>query len=205
MNKPTQPKDPILSHNQLVKIGRPRLVVISEGPRWVKNGSLCVIKVIADKVPHVYFTENRDIANKFSQYVGQSVVLIASGNSKQGTDAMEIQSAGVKASELVEKSPQSPQIAPQQEIKPLESKDREAKVFICKAANLMRLCVKKANDIAVELALPDLHRQGIATSMFIQADRHGFISAMPIQAYTPEQLGWGASKADSLQTPQPNE
>lgn len=205
MNKSNQPKDPILSHNQLVKIGRPRLVVISEGPRWVKNGSLCVIKVIVDKIPHVYFTENRDIANKFSQYVGQSVVLIASGNSKQGTDTMEIQSAGIKASELVEKAPQSPQVEPQVEIKPPESKDREAKVFICKAANLMRLCVKKANDIAVELALPDLHRQGIATSMFIQADRHGFISAMPIQAYTPEQLGWGASKADSLQTPQPNE
>jgi len=207
MNKSNQPKDPILSHNLLVKIGRPRLVVISEGPKWVKNGSLCVIKVIADNVPHVYFTENRDIANKFSQYVGQSVCLIASGNSKQGTDSMEIQPAGIKASELVKPKEvaQSPQLAPQEEIKPPESKDREAKVFICKAANLMRLCVKKANDIAVELDLPDLHRQGIATSMFIQADRHGFISAMPIQAYSPEQLGWGASKAESLKTPQPNE
>lgn len=205
MNKSTQPKDPILSHSQLVKSGRPRLVVISEGPKWVKNGSLCVIKVIVDGVPHVYFTENKEIANKFSQHIGQSVVLIASGNSKQGTDSMEIQSAGIKASELIKEAPQSPHKTPEPQIKAPEAQDREAKVFICKAANLMRLCVKKANDIAVELALPDAHRQGIATTLFIQADRHGFISSMPVQAYTPDQLGWGASKADSLKTPQPNE
>lgn len=207
MNKSTQPKDPILSHSQLVKSGRPRLVVISEGPKWVKNGSLCVIKVIVDGVPHVYFTENKEIANKFSQHIGQSVVLIASGNSKQGTDSMEIQSAGIPASELIKRKevPQSSQNAPQEEIKNPEPKDREAKVFLCQAANLMRLCVKKANDIAVELGLPNEHRQGIATSMFIQADRHGFISAMPVSAYSPDQLGWGASKADSPKTPQPEE
>jgi hypothetical protein len=69
----------------------------------------------------------------------------------------------------------------------------------------MRLCVKKANDIAVELDLPNEHRQGIASSLFIQADRSGFTFKMPINAYTPEELGWGASKADSLTTPQPEE
>jgi len=207
MNKSTQPKDPILSHSQLVKSGRPRLVVISEGPKWVKNGSLCVIKVIVDGVPHVYFTENKEIANKFSQHIGQSVVLIASGNSKQKTDSMEIQPAGIPASELIKpkEAPQSPQKAPQEEIKNPEPKDREAKVFLCQAANLMRLCVKKANDIAVELGLPNEHRQGIATSMFIQADRHGFISAMPVSAYSPDQLGWGASKAESPKNPEPQE
>ena len=207
MNKSTQPKDPILSHSQLVKSGRPRLVVISEGPKWVKNGSLCVIKVIVDSVPHVYFTENKEIANKFSQHIGQSVVLIASGNSKQGTDSMEIQSAGVPASELIKRKevPQSSQNAPQEEIKNPEPKDREAKVFLCQAANLMRLCVKKANDIAVELGLPETHRQGIATTLFIQADRQGHIFKMPVSAYSPDQLGWGASKADSPKTPQPEE
>jgi hypothetical protein len=68
----------------------------------------------------------------------------------------------------------------------------------------MRLCVKKANDIAVELNLPEQHRQGIATTLFIQADRQGHIAAMPITAYTPEQLGFGASKAESLKNPEPN-
>lgn len=207
MNKSTPPKDPILSHSQLVKSGRPRLVVISEGPKWVKNGTLCVIKVIVDGVAHVYFTNNKEIANKFSQHIGQSVVLIASGNSKQGTDSMEIQSAGVPASELIKRkeAPQSPQNDPQEEIKSPEPKDREAKVFLCQAANLMRLCVKKANDIAVELGLPETHRQGIATTLFIQADRQGHIFKMPVSAYSPDQLGWGASKADSPKTPQPEE
>lgn len=207
MNKSTQPKDPILSHSQLVKSGRPRLVVVSEGPKWVKNGSLCVIKVIVDGVPHVYFTENKEIANKFSQHIGQSVVLIASGNSKQGTDSMEIQSAGVPASELTKRkeTPQSSQNATQEEIKAPEPKDREAKVFLCQAANLMRLCVKKANDIAIELGLPNEHRQGIASSLFIQADRHGHIFKMPVSAYTPDQLGWGASKADSPKNPEPEQ
>ena len=223
MNKSTQPKDPILSHNNLVKSGRPRLVVISEGPRWVKNGSLCVIKVIVDGVAHVYFTENKDIANKFSQHIGQSVVLIASGNSKQGTDSMEIQSAGIKASELIKQpvidvvaskpapqwntvnTSQSPQNAPQQEIESPEPKDRAAKVFLCQAANLMRLCVKKANDISVELGLSETHRQGIATTLFIQADRQGHIFKMPVSAYSPDQLGWGASKAESPKNPEPQE
>jgi hypothetical protein len=38
--------------------------------------------------------------------------------------------------------------------------------------------------------------------MFIQADRAGYTFKMPLQPYTPEELGWGASKADSLTTPQ---
>jgi hypothetical protein len=155
----------------------------------------------------VYFTENKDIASKFQQYVGKSVVLIASGNSKQKTDSMEIQPAGVPASSLP-----AAQSAPQQAQKPVEKvitapahPDKDAKQFLCQAANLMRLCVKKANDIAVELNLPEQHRQGIATTLFIQADRQGHISAMPITAYTPEQLGFGASKAESLKNPQAND
>jgi hypothetical protein len=200
-----QPKSPVLSHFSLAKNG-PKLVVIKSPPKWVKANTLCVIELIVDNVPHVYFTENRDISEKFQQYVGKSVVLIASGNSKQKTDSMEIQPAGVPASSLP-----APQNAPQSPQKPVETvitapvhRDKEAKQFLCQAANLMRLCVKKANDISVELGLPDQHRQGIATTMFIQADRQGFIQAMPITAYTPEQLGFGASKAESLKNPEPN-
>lgn len=202
-----KPKDPVLSHYTLVKNG-PKLVAIRSNPKWVKNNSLCVIELAVDGINHVYFTENKDIAAKFSQHIGKSVVLIASGNSKQKTDSMEIQEAGVPASSLP--NAPAPKSAPQQPQKPAETvitapahKDKEAKQFLCQAANLMRLCVKKANDIAVELNLPEQHRQGIATTLFIQADRQGHISAMPITAYTPEQLGFGASKAESLKNPQP--
>jgi len=206
-----QPKSPVLSHFTLAKNG-PKLVVIKSPPKWVKANTLCVIELIVDNVPHVYFTENRDISEKFQQYVGKSVVLIASGNSKQKTDSMEIQPAGVPASSLPSVSGKSdlqsqsnmPQKAPEGVITAPVHKDKEAKQFLCQAANLMRLCVKKANDIAVELNLPEQHRQGIATTLFIQADRQGHISAMPITAYTPEQLGFGASKAESLKNPEPN-
>ena len=201
-----QPKAPVLSHFTLAKNG-PKLVVIKSPPKWVKSNSLCVIELIVDGVAHVYFTENKDIASKFQQYVGKSVVLIASGNSKQKTDSMEIQPAGVPASSLPasQSAPQSPQKPVEKVVTAPAHPDKDAKQFLCQAANLMRLCVKKANDIAVELNLPDQHRQGIATTMFIQADRQGFIQAMPITAYTPEQLGFGASKAESLKNPQAND
>jgi hypothetical protein len=201
-----QPKAPILSHFTLAKNG-PKLVAVKSPPKWVKNNSLCVIELIVDGVAHVYFTENKDIASKFQQYVGKSVVLIASGNSKQKTDSMEIQPAGVPASSLpaAQSAPQSPQKPVEKVITAPSYPDKDAKQFLCQAANLMRLCVKKANDISVELGLPDQHRQGIATTMFIQADRQGFIQAMPITAYTPEQLGFGASKAESLNSPQAND
>ena len=200
-----QPKSPPLYHSTLAKNG-PKLVAVKSAPKWVKQNTLCVIELIVDGVVHVYFTENRDIASKFQQYVGKSVVLIASGNSKQKTDSMEIQPAGVPASSLpaAQSAPQSPQKPAETVITAPVHRDKEAKQFLCQAANLMRLCVKKANDIAVELNLPEQHRQGIATTLFIQADRQGYISSMPITAYTPEQLGFGSSKAESLKNPEPN-
>ncbi len=201
-----QPKAPVLSHFTLAKNG-PKLVVIKSPPKWVKSNSLCVIELIVDGVAHVYFTENKDIASKFQQYVGKSVVLIASGNSKQKTDSMEIQPAGVPASSLpaAQSAPQSLQKPVEKVITAPAHPDKDAKQFLCQAANLMRLCVKKANDIAVEMNLSNEHRQGIASSLFINADRHGFITSMPITAYTPEQLGFGSSKAESLNNPQAND
>jgi hypothetical protein len=200
-----QPKSPVLSHFSLAKNG-PKLVVVKSPPKWVKQNTLCVIELIVDNVPHVYFTENRDISEKFQQHVGKSVVLIASGNSKQKTDSMEIQPAGVPASSLPNApiASQSPQKAPESVVAAAKTPEREAKEFLCKAANLMRLCVKKANDIAVEMDLSSEHRQGIASSLFINADRHGFVAAMPINPYKPEQLGFGASRAESLKNPEPN-
>jgi hypothetical protein len=201
-----QPKAPVLSHFTLAKNG-PKLVVIKSPPKWVKSNSLCVIELIVDGVAHVYFTENKDIASKFQQYVGKSVVLIASGNSKQKTDSMEIQPAGVPASSLpaAQSAPQLPQKPVEKVVTAPAHPDKDAKQFLCQAANLMRLCVKKANDIAVELNLPEQHRQGIATTLFINGDKQGYISSMPITAYTPEQLGFGSSKAESLKNPQAND
>lgn len=199
-------KDPTINHSSLVKSG-PKLLTIATTPKTITRKAdqkrFHMVSLDIDGVMHTYFIPNRDIEENLKQYVGKTVVVIASGNDKQGTATMEIQAAMVKASTLdkpvVERKPTA------EPVKNPEPKDREAKAFLCQAANLMRLCVKKANDIAVELDLPNEHRQGIASSLFIQADRSGFTFKMPISAYTPEELGWGASKAESLTTPQPEE
>jgi len=197
-------KDPTINHSSLVKSG-PKLLTIATTPKTITRKAdqkrFHMVSLDIDGVMHTYFIPNKDIEESLKQYVGKTVVVIASGNDKQGTATMEIQAAMVKASSL-----DKPVVAHKPTAEPVknpEPKDREAKAFLCQAANLMRLCVKKANDIAVELDLPNEHRQGIASSLFIQADRSGFTFKMPISAYTPEELGWGASKADSLTAPQP--
>lgn len=212
--KPNQHKEktPTIQHAELVKNG-PKLVTIKSVPKVItrktdqKKFHLVTIEV--NGVDHTYFIPNKEIEDSLKEHVGKTVVLIASGNDKQGTATMEVQAAMVKASALEQgkqqEVPREPQKPAGEAIKNPEPKDREAKVFLCQAANLMRLCVKKANDIAVELDLPNEHRQGIAGSLFIQADRSGHTFKMPIQPYTPEELGYGASKADSLKSPQPEE
>lgn len=201
----TQDKDPVIYHSELVKNG-PKLVTIKSVPKVITRKSdqkrFHLVTVELNGVNHTYFIPNQTIEDSLKQYVGKTVVLIASGNDKQGTATMEIQAAMTPASSLPN-APQEPQKAPERPSKAPESGDREAKTFLCQAANLMRLCVKKANDIAVELDLPNEHRQGIATTLFIQADRQGYIFKMPINAYSPEELGWGSSKADSLKNPEP--
>ena len=199
-------KDPTINHSSLVKSG-PKLLTIATTPKTITRKAdqkrFHMVSLDIDGVMHTYFIPNKEIEENLKQYVGKTVVVIASGNDKQGTATMEIQAAMVKASSLdkpvvVHKPTAEP-------VKNPEPKDREAKAFLCQAANLMRLCVKKANDIAVELDLPNEHRQGIAGSMFIQADRAGYTFKMPLQPYTPEQLGWGSSKETSLIKPIPNE
>jgi hypothetical protein len=211
-NQQERKKDPILNHSDLVKNG-PKLVTIKSVPRVITRKSdqkrFHMITIEVGGADHTYFIPNKDIEDSFKEYVGKTVVLIASGNDKQGTATMEIQAAMVKASELGQNKPQDiprePQKPAGEAIKNPEPKDREVKVFLCQAANLMRLCVKKANDIAVELDLPNEHRQGIASSLFIQADRSGHTFKMPIQPYTAEELGYGASKANSLKNPEAEE
>jgi hypothetical protein len=207
-NQQQHKKDPILNHSDLVRNGV-KLVTIKSVPKVVTRKSdqkrFHMVTIEVNGADHTYFIPNKEIEDALKEHVGKSVVLIASGNDKQGTAMMEIQAAMVKGSTLVQDAPREPQKPAGEAVKNPEPKDREVKVFLCQAANLMRLCVKKANDIAVELDLPNEHRQGIATSLFIQADRSGHTFKMPIQPYTPEELGYGASKAESLKTPQPEE
>jgi hypothetical protein len=211
-NQKQYDKTPSLHHGDLVKNG-PKLVTIKSVPKVIVRKTdqkkFHLVTVEVGGADHTYFIPNKDIEEAFKEYVGKTVVLIASGNDKQGTATMEIQAAMVKASALGQDKPQEAPREPQkpagEAIKNPEPKDREVKIFLCQAANLMRLCVKKANDIAVELDLPNEHRQGIASSLFIQADRSGHTFKMPIQPYTPEELGYGASKANSLKNPEAEE
>lgn len=210
--------DEKLYHSTLVKAGKPTAVTVMSNPKWVKGGTLCVVELKYNGVKHVYFTKNREIASKFDGWVGKSVMLIASGNEKMGTENMEIQECAVpnfeqstgKSVPKITTQPvakwntdtvPTPKPQPQQP----SHKDLEAKKYLCQAANLMRLCVKKANDIAIELGLPDAHRQVIASGLFINADRAGYINAMPINAYSPEELGMGASNGANLAKPEPSE
>jgi hypothetical protein len=223
--KKEYPKTTTLYHSDMVKNGRPLLVTIKK-TKWVEKQSSYVVELIFNDALHSYWTNNRDIVEGFQKHENQRVCIIATGNQKQNTDEMQFQPAGIPASSLppvnpigprpeviVESKPaafktvtttHAPQKAPQSVVEAAKTPEREAKRFLCQAANLMRLCVKKANDIAVELNLPEQHRQGIATTLFIQADRQGHIPAMPIDPYKPEQLGFGASKAESLKNPEPN-
>ncbi len=157
--------------------------------------------------PHNYWTTNRDIVGDFQKHVGYEVVMHATGDDRMNTDNMKIERSGVPTNVAIERPAtiaEKPQTPPQAPVKPPEAAtaaaktpEREAKRFLCQAANLMRLCVKKANDIAVELNLPEQHRQGIATTLFIQADRQGHIPAMPIEPYKPEQLGFGKPASEN--------
>jgi hypothetical protein len=197
-----RPKSPALWHSELVK--QPRLVTV-KAVKVVKNGEKCLAELIVDGIEHVYWINKPEIKAALEAHIGQQVVLIGSGNDKQGTESVEVQAAGVSGATI----PQPPtnkwgtpppvaQPAPQQAqptapvhvpAQALHGGELAAKKFLCQASNLMRLCIKKAHDIKVEFDLPDEHRQVIASSLFIQADRNGHVAGMPIQPFTLEQLG----------------
>lgn len=212
-NTNNRPKDPTLYHSALVKDG-PKLVTVMGAPKMVKNNTLCLVELLVDGMKHVYWVDTPEIKAGFDSHVGQQVVLMASGNSKQGTARMEFQLAGVPATQIpqpaqtvavapVVSQPKTFNVVVPPQQAPRDKSDKDAKIFLCQAANLMRLCVKKANDIKIELGLSDEHRQGIATTLFIQADRKGFIDSMPVNPYTPAELGFGASNSQNLAEAQP--
>jgi hypothetical protein len=203
-------KDPTLSHSALVK-RQATLVKVLTAPKTIntKDGrTFTIVDLEVDGVKHAHFIDSDEIRAGFIQHVGQQVVLIASGNSKNRTAKIDFQSAGVPASRLPQQAAVTPQNTPKIEPKTVSApthNDKAVKQYLCQAANLMRLCVKKANDIAVEMGLPPEHRQGIATTLFIQSDRKGFVDLMPISAFTPQELGFGSSKADKLNEPTAND
>jgi hypothetical protein len=184
------------------------LVKVLTAPKTIntKDGrTFTIVDLEIDGVKHAHFIDSDEIRAGFIQNVGQQVVLIASGNSKSGSAKIDFQSAGIPASKLPQQTPvTAPKIEPKIVSAPIHN-DKAVKQYLCQAANLMRLCVKKANDIAIEMGLPPEHRQGIATTLFIQSDRKGFVDLMPISAFTPQELGFGSSKAEKLNDPEAND
>jgi hypothetical protein len=198
-----RPKTPSLWHSQLVK--QPRLVTV-KSLKFIQKLDKFVAELIIEGVEHAYWINKPEIKASLDPYIGQQVVLIGSGNDKQGTETLEVQSAGVSGATIpqpttnkwaaaapVTQQPTQHAPVPTQPVhvppQALHGGERAAKQFLCQASNLMRLCVKKAHDIMVEFGLPEEHRQGISTTLFIQADRAGHIAGMPIQPFTLEQLG----------------
>ena len=205
--KPIQYENhPAIQHSNLRE---GRNVKVAAPPKWVKNNTLCVIELEANGVRRNYWTKKKSIADAFLPFIGKEIHLKTCGDDRRDTDTVIIQEVGKVPPEEAAKLPKR-EAQPVREVAPQKPEttnpphdDLDAKRFLCQASNLMRLCVKKANDIAIELDLPPEHRQGIGTTLFIQSDRMGYIKKMPIKPYTPEELGWGASRGDSLKIPQP--
>jgi hypothetical protein len=164
-----QQKTPSIFHSALV--GNPTQVTIKSAPRSVKNGQLIVVDVLHDGVQHGLFCENQAIADGFANLIGETVVLVAEGSRAKAT--MEFRSVGGGAIKPVAK-PIAGQAAQSTHT------ERDAKIYLCQATNLMRLCCKKAADISVELSLDAAREQSIAASLFINASQGGFIKAMPL-------------------------
>ena len=84
-------KDPIINHSSLVKSG-PKLLTIATTPKTITRKAdqkrFHMVSLDIDGVMHTYFIPNKDIEDSLKQYVGKTVVVIASGNDKQGTATM---------------------------------------------------------------------------------------------------------------------
>jgi hypothetical protein len=191
-------------HSELVKRGGTNLTIKS-APRWVKNNTMCVCTVVDNGEECGLFIDSEQIEEALKSHVGQEVFVIASGSKKAGDAMVVIQPVGQGHPAPAQRGFPQQQTSQPTSHQPATTSPsaniRDAKVFFCQGANLMRLAVKKANDIAVELGLPNEHRQGMATTFFIQAERAGLLSSMPVDPFTPEELGWGASSQPSQPEP----
>lgn len=196
-------KTATLSHNFLSR-GGPKLVTVKSAPKWVKGNTLCVVQLVVDGNASKYFTENKSIADDFSHHVGRQVVLIGTGDAASGTNNLQIVPAEISAKELnipekvievvsSKKDNAEDEFFPSPVKKMLPTaNDIAAKTRLCQSANMMRLCIKKATDISKELGLSECSQMSIANTLF--RDSAGqFMEGMPLQAYSLEELGSGAS------------
>jgi len=202
---------PKIFHSQLVKQG-PTAVTITKpvktgvsGPNAKTPGKPFAIATFTmNGVEHGYFLPASVDQGILNAWVGQSVMLIATGDDRAGTAALTVQpttaGAPVPQQPAVQAPYQPPQQSPpvqvgyQQAQKPANPLIG-AKVQLAKATNLMRICVKKSLDIGTEFGLGEAQTQAIASSLFISGERAGLVESMPLEPFTPADLGANAVQA----------
>jgi hypothetical protein len=215
MPQPYQ-NNPKIYHSQMAQQS-PLLAFIKGPPKTMnkKDGSGQFSKVVLNinGIATDYYLPDTVDMQQLTIYAGTSVILRASGDDRQGTAQLTVEPAAggaqVQQPQQQAPAPQQPQRpAPQPAARPAAPQAQHgpslvtAKKHLCQSANLMRCCVKKSLDIGAEFDLPAAHVQGIASSLFIEADRSGFIETMPIDPFTPQDLGVTALQARTHAEPE---
>lgn len=195
---------PPLYHSHLVKNGPSTMKILhapksgerQAGGMWRK----CQIEA-SDGEEYTFWLDNKAIQDMLAGYVGQTITVVAKGGGKGQEETSTLEIAGQGAATSAPSQSAAPAKQTNSGTKPTA---RDCKVFLSQATNLMRICVKKANDIAGEMNLPAEHRQGIASTLFIESKGRGFVEAMPLDPYTPEEIGYtDACKAFTPKAPDP--
>lgn len=184
-------KNEKLWHSNLVKQS-PLICTIDK----VKSGKTkdgnpyTLAEITINRIKHDFFLPDSVDPDQFFNNQGNTVVLKASGSDRAGNARVSIEESDAQPSR-----PAEPAARQQSGPAPRSMSLLEAKTHLAKTANLMRCCVKKASDIATEFALLDAQMQAIASSLFISAERQGFVTAMPLEPFTPQDLGANAVQA----------
>jgi hypothetical protein len=205
-----------LYHSALVKQG-PTLAFVKGPPKTIQkkdgSGSFTKVTFTIQGKDCDYFLPNGVDSQPLLVAAGTSVLLIAQGDDRQGTATLTIgpasQGAPQQQAPPQYQQPQAP--APQQNYQPPQQAAPppqangliQAKKHMAQNANLMRMAVKKAFDLGSEFGLPQEHIQGIATTLFISAERAGHAASMPLEPFTMMDLGVNANQArQHVESPQ---
>jgi len=183
-------------HSALVKEG-PTLVRIPHAPKSVKNGTMCIVEIEKDGKSVVYKIPSQQIEEGFKAHVGQSVVLLAKGDDRRGNAEIVFQPAADGGAPPQQQAPAS---QPKRQGAPSM---RGAKIYFHQAGNLMRIAVKKAEDVGNEFGLSDERKSAIQGQIFKGAADRGFVDAMPIDPITPQELGWATAGHQPTNEPEP--
>ena len=203
MAYPQRPKNPKIYHSTLVGQG-PTLAFITKpvhvGQRKDGQGSFAIAVFNLNGVDTDYFLPDGITPDTINRWAGQSVLLQASGDDRQGTAQLVITPAtGTPAAA----PPAQPAAQPAQQAAPPNAVTPPAtghglidvKKHLCQASNLMRMAVKKSRDIQTEWDLPDAWGQGMAGWFYGHLKDRGYIEAMPLEPFTPADLGANALQA----------